>query len=77
MKRRGILAGIVVAGGIALFVVDWGGEECQGAPCDDGFLWKIWVATAIAAIWLVGVVWLAVSVIRAQVRARRSPPRDA
>ena len=79
MKRRRLLAAFVIVGGIALFAVDWGGEDCQGAPCDEGFLWKIWAAVGIFVIWLAALVWLLASVLTALARARRSkaPRRHA
>jgi hypothetical protein len=49
----------------------WGGEECSGAPCEEGFLIWVWVAVALFVLWLLAGVWLAVTALIA--RRRRLP----
>jgi hypothetical protein len=34
------------------WLIPWGGDDCSGAPCQDGFLVGIWAAVAVFALWL-------------------------
>jgi hypothetical protein len=65
--RRWVLVALLVIA--AVMVIDpFGDGDCSGAPCQEGFLWRIWVAVAIVVLWVVAFVWVIVSAIRARRR---------
>ena len=64
-----IIAGVVLlAVGVLSFRPFGGDGECEGAPCESGFVWRIWVAIGIVVLWLAGMVWFIVAMIRARRR---------
>jgi uncharacterized membrane protein len=73
-RRHQIVVGLVLlVVGVVIFGPFGGDGDCNGAPCESGFLWRIWVAVGIVVVWFVAAIWLLVSVIRAQRRDDDSP----
>lgn len=67
-----IIAGVVLLAVGVLIFRPFGGEgECEGAPCESGFVWRIWVAIGIVVLWLAGMVWFIVAMIRAPPARKR------